>query len=501
MRPVYPLAHIPTVAYVRHRRERDPKGVSMPLGLTRRQLLSAAGLTALGAGGIGAWMATRKRPPNIVLILTDDQGYNDIGCYWDPPTDGPYAAIRTPRLDRMAAEGVRLTDFYVAASICTPSRAALLTGCYPPRVGYGAKDQGLGVHSPRSVGGLHPNEVTIAEVLKQRGYATACVGKWHLGHQPPFRPTAQGFDEFYGILWSNNQQPLPLVHNDEVIRRLPERPALVGQFTRSAIEWMSRRKQNPYFMYLAYSAPHEPWAVLPEFRGTSERGLYGDIIESVDHHVGMLLDALEAQGTAEDTLVVFTSDNGPWLHPNGGSAFPFRGGKADSWEGGVRSPCIWRWPGVLPAGQVVRQMVTALDLLPTFAHLAGAPLPANPIDGFDAWPVVAEGADTSYEAFYYYARGRLEAVRSGKWKLMFANSIRAVPIEEGLYDLEADPAESQNLIALHPDIADALRAHGDAMRAKLGDAIRDQHGPEERPIGIWGQPAPDGGQEADADGD
>lgn len=454
--------------------------------LSRRQLLQgAAASTVLGAGAAAAWWATRERPPNIVLILTDDQGYNDVGCYWDPPDDGPYQSIRTPRLDQMAAEGVRLTDFYVAASICTPSRAALLTGCYPPRVGYGAKDGGLGVHSPRSIGGLHPDEQTIAELLKLRGYRTACIGKWHLGHQPPFRPTAQGFDDFFGILWSNNQQPLPLVHNDEVLRRLPDKPVLVRQLTNSAIQWMSRRKDDPFFLYLAYSAPHEPWAVLPEFRGRSERGLYGDVIESVDHHVGLLLDALELQGKAEDTLVIFTSDNGPWLHPMGGSAFPFRGGKAESFEGGVRSPCIWRWPGVLPAGGVVSEVVTALDLLPTFAGLAGAPMPDRPIDGHDAWPVVAEGAPSTYGPFYYYARGRLEAVRVGRFKLMFDNPIRPEPVPEALYDLSTDPGETTDVSAQHPEILAELKAHGDRMRGELGDAIRGVHGRAERTVGIW----------------
>ncbi len=452
---------------------------------TRRALLASAAAAAVGGGAWATLAARRRRPPNIVLILTDDQGYNDLGCTWRPPVGGPAEAIRTPRLDRMAAEGARLSTFYVAASICTPSRAALLTGCYPPRVGYGHKEAGLGVHSPKSVGGLHPDEVTIAEALRSVGYATACIGKWHLGHHPPFRPTNQGFDDFFGILWSNNQQPLPLVHNDTVLRRLPERPALDGQLTRSAIEWASRHRDQPYFLYLAFSAPHEPWAVLPEFRGKSPRGLYGDMIESIDHHVGMLLDALEQQGVAEDTLVVFTSDNGPWLHPEGGSAFPFRGGKSDSWEGGVRSPCLWRWPGVLPEGVVIDELVSALDLLPTFAGLAGATLSDRVIDGHDVWPVVTQGAKSPTDAFYYYARGRLEAVRSGRWKMMFENPIRETPIAEGLYDLVDDPGEQRSLLADRPEEAARLRALGDAMRARLGDALREQPGPEERPIGLW----------------
>ena len=461
--------------------------------IDRRALLG--GLAAVGglagAAGLGAFLQARgpgRRPPNLVLILTDDQGYNDIGCYFTAP-DETYAAIRTPRLDQMAAEGVRLSQFYVAASVCTPSRAALLTGCYPPRVGFGHKEGGLGVLHPRSVGGLSPDEVTLAEVLKQAGYATACIGKWHLGHHPPFRPTNQGFDSFFGIPWSNNQQPLPLVHNDKTLRELPEEPILVGQFAQSAINWMSRRKDDPFFMYLAFSAPHEPWAVAKRFAGQSERGLYGDVIEGVDHYVGALLDALRAQGVAEDTLVVFTSDNGPWLHPEGGSAYPFRGGKADSWEGGVRSPCIWWWPGTLPAGKVVDEVVTALDILPTFAGLAGAPLPTVPLDGHDAWPVLTEGAPSPTEAFFYYARGRLEGVRKGKFKLMFPVELRSPPVPKALYDLEADPGETTDVSAAHPDVVADLEAEAEAMRGKLGDALEGRRGSEERAVGIF-RPAP-----------
>ncbi len=464
--------------------------------LDRRTLLGGLlGASALaGAGALGALAARRlgrARPPNVVLILTDDQGYNDVGCYFNPPDKAPYAAIRTPRLDQMAAEGLKLSTFYVAASVCTPSRAALLTGSYPPRVGFGHKESGLGVLHPRSVGGLSPDEVTLAEVMKQAGYATACIGKWHLGHHPPFRPTNQGFDDFFGIPWSNNQQPLPLIHNDKVIRQLPDEPILVGQFTKSAINWMARHKEQPFFLYLAYSAPHEPWAVAPSFAGTSDRGLYGDVIESVDHHVGMLLDALKAQGLDDDTLVVFTSDNGPWLTPvGGGSAFPFRGGKADSWEGGVRSPCLWRWPGVIPPGTTNDELVTALDLLPTFARLAGAPLPAAPIDGHDVWPVITEGAASPTEAFAYYARGRLEAVRQGRYKRMYPVALRQPPVPAGLYDLVADPGETTDISADHPEVVARLDAAAEGFRARLGDALTGRSGSEERPVGIYTESPP-----------
>ncbi|MBX2796838.1 MAG: sulfatase-like hydrolase/transferase [Myxococcales bacterium] len=344
---------------------------------SRRALLGGLAAAGAAAAGVGAWQTLRSRPPNVIVILTDDQGYNDLGCYYTPPKAArAYGAIRTPRLDRMADEGLRLTNFYVAASVCTPSRAALMTGCYPPRVGFGAKDLGLGVLTPASKAGLNPSETTLAEMFREAGYTTGCVGKWHLGHHEPFQPLSQGFDTFFGIPWSANQKPLPLVLDRETLRRLPGRPVLVRQFTEAAINFVRQNQRDPFFLYLAYSAPHEPWAVLPSFRGRSERGLYGDVIEMVDHFVGELLDALDHLGLSEDTLVVFTSDNGPWLEPpRGGSAHPLRGGKATVWEGGFRSPCLWRWPGVLPEGQVVDEVVTALDLLPTFAGLAGVPDP------------------------------------------------------------------------------------------------------------------------------
>jgi arylsulfatase len=421
----------------------------------------------------------------VVLILTDDQGLNDIGCYYTPPAASEvYAKIDTPRLDRLAAEGLRLTEFYVAASLCTPSRAALMTGCYPPRVGFGSKDEGPGVLTPQSKGGLSPDEVTLAEVFRGAGYRTGCFGKWHLGHLPPFRPTNQGFDEFFGIPWSNNQTPV-LVRGDQVVRKVDETTPLTAPFTREAIEFVARSKDQPFFVYLAYSAPHEPWAVLPEFRGRSARGEYGDEIVEMDHHVGLLLDALAAQGLEEDTLVVFTSDNGPWLDAPvpGPSAYPLRGGKGDVWEGAYRSPCLWRWPGVLPAGKDVDELVTALDFLPTFARLAGGELPGVPIDGHDAWPVLTEGAPSPTDAFYYYARGRLEAVRRGRLKRVFANPMRTEPIPAALYDLVADPSESTDVSAAHPDELAALDALGDAMRHRLGDAITGIEGSEIRPGG------------------
>ena len=443
--------------------------------------LAAAG--GLSAASVAGWRLLRPRPPNVILILTDDQGYNDVGCYYNPPDpSAAYGHIRTPHLDAMATEGLKLTQFYVAASICTPSRAALMTGCYPPRVGFGDKEGRVGVLTPRSVAGLNPGEITLAELFREAGYATGCVGKWHLGHHPPFQPLAQGFDEFFGIPWSANQHPLPLVHNLKSLRLLPNRPILVGQFTQAAITFAARHREHPFFLYLAYSAPHEPWAVLPGYR--TEGSLYGDVIEMVDAHIGQLLSSLDELGLTNDTLIVFTSDNGPWLQPRGGSAFPFRGGKATAWDGGFRSPCLWRWPGVLPAGQTIEPLVTALDLFPTFARLLDVPLPQDRIlDGHDAWPVLTAGAPSPTEAFFYYARGRLEAVRNDRFKLMFDNPVRDPPLQQALYDLIADPAEQTDVSADPPDQLARLEALADEMRTQLGDTLTGVEGSKIRPAG------------------
>ncbi len=440
----------------------------------------AAGLGAAGLAGLGA----SRRPPNLILILTDDQGYNDVGCYFTPgDPKAAYGAIRTPSLDRLGAEGVRLTSFYVAASVCTPSRAALLTGCYPPRVGFGAR-RGLGVLSPRSRIGLSRDEATIASVLKAADYATACVGKWHLGHHAPFHPLAHGFDTFYGIPWSADQRPLYLFRDHARIRRLDDEPVLVETFTDRAIAFVTEQRHRPFFLYLAYSAPHVPWAVLPAFRGRSGRGRYGDVVEMVDAHVGKLLAHLDRLGMAENTLVVFTTDNGPWLDtPVGGSTFPFRGGKGTSFEGGVRSPCLWRWPDRLPAGTTRDGLVTALDLLPTFARRAGVVLPEAPIDGHDAWPVVARGAPSPTEHVFYYARGRLEAVRNSRFKWMFARPRRRSPTPAALYDLAADPGETTDVRDAHPEVVRSLKAAASAMREELGDELRGVTGRAVRPVG------------------
>ena len=458
-------------------------------GPSRRSILTGfTGLTALGGGAWWALKARQRRPPNIVLIVTDDQGYNDLGCYFQAQPGTPLPTPHTPRLDAMAAQGIRFTDFSVAASVCTPSRAALLTGCYPPRVGFGHQSFGreqLGVLTPQSAFGLHPDEDTLADVLTRAGYATGCIGKWHLGHDPAFLPTAQGFDGFYGIPYSNNQRPLPLMRDEQVLRWLPDEPLLTKPFTQAAVTYMRAHQDHPFFLYLAHSAPHYPYAVVPEFEGRSGGGRYGDVVALIDWSVGTILDEIDALGLQNDTLVLFTSDNGPWLHDglNTGSAWPYRGGKALPWEGGFRTPFLARWPGTIPADVVSHEPLTAIDLLPTLAGLASAPLPSQPIDGEDCRAALTHSGKSPREHFAYYARGRLEAVRKGPWKLVFDNPSRAPAVKESLYHLDDDPQERMDQAQAHPDVVAALHQLAERYRRELGDALRGNEGTGCRPIG------------------
>ncbi|NCG19330.1 MAG: sulfatase-like hydrolase/transferase [Rhodobacterales bacterium] len=429
-----------------------------------------------------------KTKPNIVLIFSDDQGYADVGCYWQPRPDGAFPKIETPHLDRMAVDGVRFNNFYVAAPVCTPSRAALMTGCYPPRVGFGHKEFGPGVLTPTSKAGLHPDEVTLAEVMKSAGYATGCVGKWHLGHQPKFLPTNQGFDGFYGIPYSNNQRPLPLMRDEKVIRQLPETPVLTGMLTQAALSFIDTNAHQPFFLYLAHSAPHWPWNVVDPHRIKGLRGLYGDEVARIDWSTGEILASLERNGLTDNTLVLFCSDNGPWIDARtglGGSAYPLRGLKAETFEGGVRTPMIAKFPGVIPPGLVSEQMGSVIDFLPTLAGLVGAELPDVPIDGKDIWPMFTTAvAQSPHEVLFYYARGRLEAVRDRRYKLMFGNMVRTPGYPEALYDLQEDPAETTDVRDAHPQVVTKLRAAAQRMRGELGDAMNGVDGPANRPVGV-----------------
>jgi len=425
--------------------------------------------------------------PNFVIIFTDDQGYNDLGCYGSP-------TIKTPHLDKMAAEGLKFTDFYVAASVCTPSRAALMTGCYPRRVSLPH------VLFPNTRIGINPDEITIAEILKGQGYATMCIGKWHLGHLPPFLPTRHGFAHYFGLPYSNDMRPetnprryppLPLIRDENIIEENPDQSRLTERYTDEAIRFISENKGRPFFLYLPHTMPHVPLYVSERFRGKSAGGLYGDVIECIDWSAGQILDTLARLGLADNTLVVFTTDNGPWLQrgKHGGSALPLRAGKGTMYEGGFRVPCIMRWPGRIPAGAVCSEMATTMDLLPTMARLAGTEPPSDRIiDGKDIWPLMAgaAGARSPHEAFYYYTGNNLRAVRSGEWKLVFEGTRRREVA--ALYNLEADIGETENVIAERPAVAVRLRALAEKIRDDIGDDRTKRPGKNCRPQGRIGQP-------------
>ncbi len=448
-------------------------------------------LGAAATAGLGLWWARARSTnsrPNIVLIFSDDQGYADVGCYWQPRPDGAFPKIETPHLDRLAADGVRFTDFYTAAPVCTPSRAALMTGCYPPRVGFGIKAYGPGVLTPTSRAGLNPDEVTVAELMKSAGYATGCVGKWHLGHLPPFLPTSQGFDGFFGIPYSNNQRPLPLMRDEKVLRQLPDAPVMTGMLTQAALSFIHSNAQQPFFLYLAHSAPHWPWNVADPHRINGPRGIYGDEVARIDWSTGQILETLEQLGLAENTLVLFCSDNGPWIDARtglGGSAYPLRGMKAETFEGGVRTPMIARWPGVIPPGLVSTEMGSVMDLMPTLAGVVGAELPGVTIDGRDIWPLFTKpDATTPHDNLFYYARGRLEAVRDRRYKLMFGNMVRTPHYSEALYDLQSDPGETTDVRSAHPEVVKRLKAAAERMRHELGDSMTGREGSAVRPVGV-----------------
>jgi len=445
---------------------------------TTRVLWAAVGIGTLCLLATSRLIAAQDpipgRKPNIVLIFTDDQGYQDIGCFGSP-------LIKTPNLDRMAQEGRRFTSFYSANSVCSPSRAALLTGCYPPRVG---------VHKvlfPRDTMGLNPKEITIAELLKVQGYATACIGKWHLGHLPEFLPTRQGFDSYFGIPYSNDmtidpkaplakdvwlsdgktvdgirtekpkKNQVPLMRNEEVIEYPVEQSLLTQRYTKKAIEFITANKETPFFLYLAQTMPHIPIFASEDFKGKSARGLYGDVIEEIDWSTGEILRTLKTLGLDKNTLVIYTSDNGPWDLKNGhgGCALPLRGFKFQTYEGGMREPTIMRWPGKIPAGTECSEIASTIDMLPTLARLTGATVPTDRvIDGKDIWPLMAghRGATTPHQAYCYYRGTRLEAVRCGNWKL------RRFKKQVELFDLAADISEQNNLADKRPEIVARLTA-------------------------------------------
>jgi arylsulfatase A-like enzyme len=423
-------------------------------GMKRREFLAALGAGAAAVGlprlAVGeAPAATEADKPNFIIIFTDDQGYQDLGCFGSP-------LIKTPRIDRMAAEGMKFTDFHVAAPVCTPSRAALMTGRYPVRVGL------PDVLFPGSKIGIKPGEKTIAEVLKARGYATQVVGKWHLGHLPEFLPMRHGFDHYFGIPYSNDMKPTPLMRDEQTVEEPAVLETLTERYTEECVKFIKANKDRPFFLYMAHTMPHVPLAVSPKFAGKSKRGLYGDVLECIDWSTGQILDALSECGIDKKTFVMYTSDNGPWLvkGENGGAALPLRDGKGTTYEGGMRVPCVMRWPGRIPAGKTCSEMALTMDMMPTITKLAGAALPEHKIDGCDIWPLMtaAEGAKDPHQAFFYYRSRTLEAVRAGKWKLIIYAPDSPKADQPELYDLAADIGETSNLAAANPNIVARLRA-------------------------------------------
>jgi arylsulfatase A len=439
-------------------------------------LIPAMALVA-GCVGPGALVAegpapVAAGPPNVVLFFTDDQGYGDLGCFGHP-------TIATPHIDGLAADGLRLTQFYVASPVCSPSRAALLTGCYPKRIGMERH-----VVFPADQWGLNPDEETLAEVLRERGFATGCFGKWHLGHCDGLLPTDQGFDRFAGVPYSNDMAQfhrkagtkyrfrLPWMEGKEVIEWEPDQAQLTRRQTDAALEFIHEvGEDEPFFAYVPFSMPHIPIYASQDFAGGSRRGLYGDVIEEIDASVGRVLEALDARGLREDTLVIFTSDNGPWLPYGlqGGSAGLLRDGKGTNWEGGQRVPCVMRWPARLPAGVTLRTPMNTMDLLPTIAGWTGASLPASEIDGVDVGAALegdpAAAAALEERPFVYFAsRGALAGVRRGPWKLKLPEGM--------LFDVERDPSETNDMAAKEPALLAELQVLATELAGEIEGGAR-----------------------------
>ena len=439
----------------------------------------------------GVWaMHAAAAAPNYVLIFCDDLGYGDLGCYGSTKN-------RTPRIDAMAKEGMRFTSFLSSSPVWTPSRASLLTGCYARRVGMHEDFTGHWVLIPRSRRGMHADEWTLPEMLKTKGYATACIGKWHLGDQPPHLPTAHGFDEYYGIPYSNDMAsarrgdpPLPLVQDTKVIEAPANQATLTKRYTREAIQFIERNKSKPFFLYLPHTFPHLPLFASREFHGKSANGRYGDSVEEIDWSTGKILDALKQHGLDKNTLVIFTSDNGS-NGRNGGSNAPLSGAKGGTMEGGMRVPMIARWPGRIPAGGTCNELSSTMDFLPTFAALSGGLLSANKIDGHDITPLLTgtKGAASPYEVFYYYRRRQLQAVRWGDWKwhLPLANTFPnwTTANQKGrgrpgkLVNLKTDLAEKVDVTAANPKVMVKMRELVAQADATLGNEGRQ--GKEQRP--------------------
>jgi arylsulfatase A len=439
--------------------------------------------------------------PNIVVIFMDDMGYADVGCFGAQ-------GYKTPNIDRLAADGRKFTNFHVSQPVCSASRTALLTGCYSNRLGI------HGALGPNSKIGINAKEVTLAELVKQKGYATAAVGKWHLGSLPQFLPTKHGFDQYYGIPYSNDMWPhhpqakktfpkLPMIEDDRVVDEeiTPEdQTHLTHDYTIRGVQFIEKNKDKPFFLYLAHSMVHVPLFVSDKFKGRSGKGLFADVMMEVDWSVGQIMESLKENGLESNTWVIFTSDNGPWLSygEHAGSAGPLREGKGTCWEGGTRVTGIMKWPGKIPAGTTTDTMMMTIDILPTVAHVIDAKLPDHPIDGLNCWPIVSGVPDAKnpHEFYaFYYEQNQLQAITSGdgRWKLQLPHTYRSLPadtpkakdgipvnykqvkIEQPeLYDLYTDLSESKNLATQNPEEAARLQKYADTIRAELGDSLMKQ---------------------------
>lgn len=450
--------------------------------------------------------------PNVILILMDDMGYGDLGCYGGFP-------YKTPNINKLAADGMRFTNFYAAQATCSASRSAFLTGCYPNRIGVS------GAFSPTSGIALNPEEQTIARLLKDGGYKTGMLGKWHLGQKAPFLPLSYGFDEFTGLPYSHDYWPvdyngkpldnttargkwpvLRLIEGNtptKTIATLDDAATLTGMYTQKAVSFIQKNKSNPFFLYLAHPMPHVPLAASAKFKGQSGAGLFGDVMEEIDWSVGEIMKTLRANGLEKNTIVIFTSDNGPWLTygNHAGNTGGFREGKGTAWEGGVRVPFIVRWPNQIEAGSICNNMAASMDLLPTLMNICGAKQPRNKIDGVNILPLLKQtpNANPRNEFVYYYDRCSLKGVRKGQWVLTFpcvsqtykkatavANDgwpgrYASDSVRLALYDLRTDPGETLDVKEKYPEIVKQLSEIADKYRKTIGDDLTNQKGTEVRP--------------------
>lgn len=443
--------------------------------------------------------------PNVIIIFTDDQGYNDLQCFGSPD-------ILTPHIDQLAANGTKFTNFHTAQPVCTASRVSLLTACYPNRLDmHGALGPGAGV-------GIHANEMTLAEMFKQKDYATAIFGKWHLGVEEPFNPLHHGFDEYFGIPYSNDMWPLhpwqgtvfnfpdlPLYDGFSIIDTLIDQSMLTTQITERAVNFIDKNKNSPFFLYVPHPQPHVPLYVSDKFKGKSDRGLYGDVIMEIDWSVGEIMKALKSNDLDENTLVIFTSDNGPWLsyEAHSGSAYPLKEGKGTSWEGGTRVPCVMQYKGTIPKGRVSNVNFMTIDIMPSLASLIDAKLPDHKIDGYNLWPLIDGTIDENPEDTYayYYHRNHLEAVYHEGWKLIFPHKYRTLngktssdgklPIDyehieltkPELYHVAKDKEEQFNVYQKYPGMVAVLDSIADIYRLELGDALNQREGTKLRENG------------------